>query len=119
MSTPTPVAKSEAAETANSVTSCPICASPSHLYCTKSRYGQTWHIHRCEACGHGFVSNRPTLERLGEIYGKDDESHLEWSPRDVSPEAHEGRSDCRTLIGRLLLLTKERGQSLDVGCGNG
>jgi len=37
----------------------------------KQAFQETWRVDRCESCGHGFVANLPTLQRLEEIYNSD------------------------------------------------
>ena len=95
---------------------CPICdctdASP---YCTKSGHGEEWRIDRCPNCGHGFVVNRPRLERLVEIYSKQAPHGADVA----SQEKLASHSDAASLAGRVARLTPLRGPSLDVGCGDG
>jgi 2-polyprenyl-3-methyl-5-hydroxy-6-metoxy-1,4-benzoquinol methylase len=74
-------------------------------------YDQRWFINKCPACGHGFVVNRPSLEQLERIYSGDMSHH---------PTGGEPPPDRPIrLVSRLARLTDERGQSLDVGSGNG
>jgi len=98
---------------------CPICASSSRPYCDKPMHGHLCHMHRCGACGYGFISNRPSLQTLAEVYGSEDKSHLEWDVASINTQAHEQRKDCRAVVKRIASLTSERGTSLDVGCGDG
>ncbi len=102
---------------------CMICASPSPLFCRKDAYDQVWEIHRCFACGHGFVSNRPTLAALGEIYALQESHHTLPEGEDRDAEA----ADCKSLaqaIHRIYLksgprLSSDSPRSLDVGAGSG
>src|SRR5438874_1947978 len=112
-------AAGEAPAKSNRGALCPICGASSRPYCDKYRHGYTWHLFRCEVCGHGFVSNRPTAELLAEIYGKDDQSHLAWNPEDITAHAHEQRPDCSALVAQVVRLAGQRGPSLDVGAGDG
>ena len=101
------------------VTVCPVCGSEqvvAHL--AKPAHGQVWHVRRCAACGHGFVANPPTLERLGEIQAalEADTSGSAAGERLAPP-----RDDLenRTFARRIASLTRARGKTLDVGCGDG
>lgn len=96
---------------------CPACGAPAPTYCEKSAGGQAWRVHRCKACGHGFVSNRPTPEVLNHIYAETD-THL---PMDEpsSNEAEAAREAGNRLVDTICALTNERGDSLDVGSGSG
>lgn len=97
------------------VTACPICHAESPPYTEKTAYGSTWRIRKCGGCGFGFVANRPTLDRLKEIYATD--AHLAWDP--PTPESHARRRDAARLVGQVRKLAPARGRSLDVGCGDG
>jgi len=100
-------------------TTCPICGAAAHPFCEKERYGQTWQVAKCGACGHGFVSNRPDPQTLARIYAT--EEHHEASEEDPTTEYYESRKSCRKLIGPIdkLVPAGDRGRSLDVGCGDG
>jgi SAM-dependent methyltransferase len=69
---------------------------------------------RCRACGHGFVENRPPLAELTRIY-RGDPTH---DPR-TKIVSYENRPDCRPIIDGILARSPERGDSLDVGSGDG
>src|SRR5258708_1431764 len=101
----------------SSPSTCPVCGGGAAPYCTRQGYGGRWHVHRCTACGYGFVANRPTIERLVAIYSKD-ASHVAWDAA-VTVARHERRADARNLAARVAALAKPRGRSLDVGCGDG
>lgn len=91
---------------------CPVCGSGSSLYCEKVAYGSVWAINRCRSCGHGFVVNRPNLETLDRIYSSDSSHHPTGGGPPPAPRK-------LRLIERLVRLSGERGDSLDVGSGNG
>jgi 2-polyprenyl-3-methyl-5-hydroxy-6-metoxy-1,4-benzoquinol methylase len=95
---------------------CPICGGDAEPFCSRHAYGDAWQISKCGACRHGFVSNRPSEERLAAIYAT--EAHLP-SVEDPTPEFYESRRDCRTWIRAISKLAPNRGRSLDVGCGDG
>jgi SAM-dependent methyltransferase len=108
------------------VTSCPICGGQKTVpHCDKPAHGDVWHIRRCRACGHGFVANPPTLQRLNEI-----QSALEAHERSgdggggddgdgakLTPPRAEGEN--LVFARRIASLTTARGKTLDVGCGDG
>jgi 2-polyprenyl-3-methyl-5-hydroxy-6-metoxy-1,4-benzoquinol methylase len=99
---------------------CPVCGDASQPYCDRSSFDHTWHMRRCTTCGHGFILNRPSPDLLQSIYSRDVESHHhQWRAQELTAGSHEARPDCRKLIGRMLSLTSERGESLDVGSGDG
>ena len=104
-------------EDASQPVPCPACSSPAPFYCAKTNNGQAWRLHRCGACGHGFVANRPTPEVLNHIYAETD-THL---PMDepTSHEAEAAREAGNRLVDTICALTQERGDSLDVGSGSG
>jgi 2-polyprenyl-3-methyl-5-hydroxy-6-metoxy-1,4-benzoquinol methylase len=93
---------------------CPICGAASELFHQRLAFDTRWNIHKCPQCGHGFVSNRPTLDRLKEIYATDVNPAME----EISPAEHERRPDARMLIRQITQLSSARGPSLDVGSGN-
>ena len=103
----------EQPETARRDAPCPVCGSGSVPYCEKAAYESVWAINRCRSCGHGFVVNRPSLEALGRIYSGD-ESHHPTGGGGAPPPDHK-----LGLIERLVRLSHDRGDSLDVGSGNG
>jgi 2-polyprenyl-3-methyl-5-hydroxy-6-metoxy-1,4-benzoquinol methylase len=94
---------------------CPICRSPAAEFCRRNRFDTEWIIRKCGNCGHGFVSNRPTLARLSEIYATDVNPSME----EITAEQHEQRSDAITLTKLITRNSAQRGRSLDVGSGNG
>ncbi len=94
--------------------SCLVCGGVSRPYTTKIAHGASWHIRVCRECGLGFVSNRPTLEELSQIYSTFD--HL--PTRSEGPDA-ERHPDASAFARRIARLTNERGKALDVGCGYG
>jgi len=94
---------------------CPVCGRPSRPYCTRPGHGRTWPYRRCPACGHGYVSVRPTPALLEEFYRHDEHQYLSAHPL----EGAEGAHDCRAIVKAVCSLTGERGASLDVGSGCG
>lgn len=99
----------------NSPNACPICGGTTRQFTQKTSHGQVWEIRKCNTCGHGFVANRPSLEKLKEIYSGDTHHSCE-TPESLDLES---RVDCRTLAADITKLSPERGRSLDIGCGNG
>ena len=77
--------------------SCPICTGESRTYCAKHSHGHDWEIRECPACGHGFVSNRPDLGLLREIYAS--EKHQEMPEQ--TEEALRGAIDARRIAARI------------------
>ena len=104
-------------QTPPSPVECPACRAPAPFYCARTANGQQWNLHRCGACGHGFIANRPTPEVLNHIYAETD-THL---PMDepASHEAADGRDSDTHLVDTICRITAERGDSLDVGSGSG
>lgn len=97
---------------------CPICAGATLApYCRKESYGQTWNVDRCITCGHGFVSNPPTLERLNEIQN-DREADTSGSTGDKLAPPNADPENV-FLANRIASLTPARGRTLDVGSGGG
>jgi 2-polyprenyl-3-methyl-5-hydroxy-6-metoxy-1,4-benzoquinol methylase len=96
---------------------CPACGGPAPFYCSKASDGQEWSVHRCGACGHGFVANRPSPETLDRIYSKTS-THLAME-EPTSDEAAEARRGGNRLIDTICRISGERGDSLDVGSGSG
>jgi SAM-dependent methyltransferase len=84
----------------------------------KPAHGEVWQVRRCASCGHGFVANPPSLDRLGEIQSalEADTSGSSSGERLAPP-----RDDLenRTFARRIAALTPAREQTLDVGCGDG
>ena len=102
---------------------CMICGSSSLSYCRKEAYHQSWEIRRCVACGHGFVSNRPTLELLGAIYATEESHHTLPEGEDRDVDAADSKSLARS-IHQIYLKSGTRSpndspRSLDVGAGSG
>lgn len=107
---------------------CPICGSArSREYCRKESHGGTWEVRRCGECGHGFVANPPSLERLGEIQGglaaeTDDARGDADVTGDAAaemlapPAADAENGNFARVVSRL---TSLRGPTLDVGSGGG
>lgn len=101
------------------VTSCPVCGNDRIVpHLDKPAHGHVWHVRRCASCGHGFVANPPSLERLGEIQAalEADTSGSQAGEKLAAP-----RDDLenRTFARRIASLTPARGKTLDVGCGDG
>lgn len=95
---------------------CPICGFHAMPYCQKNSRGEIWRIYRCTSCGHGFVGNRPAAGMLVEMYANETSHH----PIDkVAALRIERRADCKSLATRVSRLSRERGDSLDIGCGDG
>lgn len=99
-------------------TACPICGeSDSRPHCDKHSFGQVWHVRRCHSCGHGFVSNPPSLERLNEIQSNLDAHTSESSSERLLPPSSDPENIF--LANRIASLTRARGKTLDVGSGGG
>jgi 2-polyprenyl-3-methyl-5-hydroxy-6-metoxy-1,4-benzoquinol methylase len=97
---------------------CPICNAQTKHYCSKTGFDNTWIIHKCNHCGHGFVVNRPSLAFLTKIYSVAD-SHHPLKEDTATFESHENFRDAQSLVKQICKLSTQRGYSLDVGSGNG
>lgn len=96
---------------------CPICGGgDSRLHCTKESFGGMWEVRRCAECGHGFVANPPTLDRLNEIQSNLD-AHTGGSAERLLPPSADPENVF--LAHRIASLTPARGRTLDVGSGGG
>lgn len=95
---------------------CPICGNDARRFCTRHANGRDWMIDQCRSCGHGFVSNRPTLAELAAIYGSDDEEPPEIP---INEDDLRSKRDCIDFACCIAALTDERGATLDIGCGGG
>jgi 2-polyprenyl-3-methyl-5-hydroxy-6-metoxy-1,4-benzoquinol methylase len=95
---------------------CPICRGETRPFCRRHANGREWQIDQCRSCGHGFVSNRPTLDELAAIYSSDDEEPPEMP---LDEDELRNKRDCIDLARCIADLTDERGATLDVGCGGG
>lgn len=95
---------------------CPICGSPTRAFCRRRTSGRDWQVDQCRRCGHGFVSNRPTLEELVAIYGEDGEEPPEMP---LTEDDLRRARDCGDLARCIAAVTDERGTTLDIGCGGG
>jgi len=96
---------------------CPICNAHSKYYCSKTGYDNTWIIHKCSKCGHGFVVNRPSLDFLTHIYSTTESHHpLKDTPHFGNSENFK---DAQYLVEKICRLSAERGYSLDIGSGSG
>jgi len=97
---------------------CPICGErDAKSHCEKQAYGQSWHVVRCTRCGHGFVCNPPTLERLNEIQSNLEAHTSEGSSERLLPPSADPENIF--LARRIASLTPARGKTLDVGSGGG
>jgi 2-polyprenyl-3-methyl-5-hydroxy-6-metoxy-1,4-benzoquinol methylase len=98
---------------------CPICGGGARRYCEKQAFDQTWRVDRCASCGHGFVANLPTLQRLEEIYNSD--VHAEnWDASAVTVQTLEERPGAREWARDIASFTNSRRRaSLDIGSGDG
>lgn len=94
---------------------CMVCQSESSVYCSKHAFGSNWIIRKCSECGHGYVSNRPTLAQLSQIYSTS--NHRSSEP--VTLAALKEQRDAIKVASRIAHVTDLRGRSLDVGSGDG
>ncbi|MGI9014558.1 MAG: class I SAM-dependent methyltransferase [Phycisphaerales bacterium] len=95
--------------------SCPICQAETVGYLERRAFGEMWRLDRCRECGHAFVVNRPTPERLEQIYSQGEHR----SNQVVTVEALEAKRGCRDLATCIVDLTPLREGALDVGSGEG
>ncbi|MGH7214895.1 MAG: class I SAM-dependent methyltransferase [Tepidisphaeraceae bacterium] len=101
---------------AEPVVACPICAGSTTPYCTRRAHGDDWVIRKCRACGHGFVSNLPTLDVIAKLNASESMDH---TLGEFTRDAYERRADCREFARRITGLSRVRGYALDVGSGDG
>ena len=95
---------------------CPICESElTTEYLRRKAYNNEWIIRKCSSCSHGFVANRPSADRLTQIYSEGEHSSAKQATVEEL-EAGRGTLDMASHIARL---TSERGRVLDVGSGEG
>src|SRR5687768_8610846 len=90
------------------ITVCPVCGgAETKAHLEKPAHGEVWHIRRCAACGHGFVANPPSLERLGQI-----QAHLEADTAGAGEKLSAPRADAENVAfaRRIASLTTARGQ---------
>jgi len=101
------------------VLTCPVCGGDeTRAHFEKVAHGETWYIRRCASCGHGFVANPPSLERLGEIQAAlEADTSGSASGQMLAPPRDDLEN--RTFARRIASLTTARGKTLDVGCGDG
>ena len=115
--------KMNAESTSSEAPPCMICESPASLFCRKEAHNQSWTICKCTQCGHGFVSNRPTLEILNRIYASEESHHTMPVGEDLDADAADARSLAKSING--VYLKNRSGKvanaprSLDVGAGSG
>ncbi len=101
-----------------SLIACPVCGgTDSRPHCDKQSFGQIWHLRHCCACGHGFVSNPPSLDRLNEIQSNLEAHTAETASDRLAPPGADPENIF--LARRIASLTPARGKTLDVGSGGG
>jgi 2-polyprenyl-3-methyl-5-hydroxy-6-metoxy-1,4-benzoquinol methylase len=101
--------------TTKSRLSCPICQSGARPWASKNGF----EIHRCAACGHGFVDPRPGLAELVEWYEDQGQSGISLAEAlDKERQFPNSTIDAARITRRCLQLAG-RGKLLDIGCGVG
>jgi 2-polyprenyl-3-methyl-5-hydroxy-6-metoxy-1,4-benzoquinol methylase len=103
----------------STLAACPVCGGEQIVpHLDKPAHGEVWHVRKCRSCGHGFVANPPTLERLGEIQAAlEADTSGSSSGEKLAPPRDDLEN--RTFARRIASLTPARGKTLDVGCGDG
>jgi len=79
----------------------------------------SWRVHKCSACGLGFLDPRPSREDLAELYSRQYcEEHFAEGGAPGSPE-YKKRLGLESHRVRFFKRIKKKGRVLDIGCGYG